>query len=301
MHCFLSSELQPESTLNIEVVYDGKVQSLEHVVITAGLYFDDISEDLDLIDYYELYYYINEYFYDYDYNITDYSGYYDYSFSGFSGFGSGFADLLQSGSRGDIQLELTSPDGTKSIVLPYRDYDLLPAGYYNWPFMSVHFWGEDPNGRWVLTVRYRGVNGTVSLNNLTATFHGTYDIPEAVSQIPDECHQACARGCSAAGSQFCDACAVGYIRDAATLKCIDPDKCPTDYAIRNGYCYDSRAPEPLCTPSTLPPEEPDAAIEPLCTPSTLPPEEPDAAISTTEAASCLVMAITFNLSVFGRF
>ena len=28
--------------------------------------------------------------------------------------------------RGDIQIELLSPSGTKSILLHYRDYDLVP-------------------------------------------------------------------------------------------------------------------------------------------------------------------------------
>ena len=45
--------------------------------------------------------------------------------------------------RGNIKVELTSPHGTKSVLLPNRDYDFInEEGYDNWPFMSVHYWGR---------------------------------------------------------------------------------------------------------------------------------------------------------------
>ena len=37
--------------------------------------------------------------------------------------------------RGDIKIELTSPQGTNSVLLPYRDYDFVnDEGYDDWPF-----------------------------------------------------------------------------------------------------------------------------------------------------------------------
>lgn len=54
--------------------------------------------------------------------------------------------------RGNIQAELTSPSGTISIILPYRTPDILTEPISSFPFSSVHFWGEDPNGEWNLTV-----------------------------------------------------------------------------------------------------------------------------------------------------
>ena len=64
------------------------------------------------------------------------------------------ATLTTDGSRGDMQLELTSPSGSQSILLHYRSFDTLSTTYTDWPFMSVHFWGEDPSGQWTLTLRY---------------------------------------------------------------------------------------------------------------------------------------------------
>ena len=87
--------------------------------------------------------------------------------------------------RGDIKIELTSPQGTKSILLPYRNYDFISAeGYDDWPFMSVHFWGENPIGTWTLKITYKSGSGYVSMSGLSMTLHGTATIPTAISSIP---------------------------------------------------------------------------------------------------------------------
>ena len=39
-------------------------------------------------------------------------------------------------------------DDDKNHSCSERDFDFI-----NWPFMSVHFWGENPNGEWKLKVR----------------------------------------------------------------------------------------------------------------------------------------------------
>ncbi|VDM32585.1 unnamed protein product [Hydatigera taeniaeformis] len=59
---------------------------------------------------------------------------------------------LTSECRGEVELWLTSPMGTKSKLLSKRPFDLDVAGFHAWPFMSVHFWGEKANGTWTLTV-----------------------------------------------------------------------------------------------------------------------------------------------------
>eukprot|EP00118_Oscarella_pearsei_P003550 m.14742 g.14742 ORF g.14742 m.14742 type:complete len:772 (+) comp25958_c0_seq1:2639-4954(+) len=59
-------------------------------------------------------------------------------------------------SRGDIQITLISPMGTKSVLLPYRPRDKSGAGFIRWTFMSVHHWGENPAGEWTLEVRDKG-------------------------------------------------------------------------------------------------------------------------------------------------
>ena len=145
-------------------------------------------------------------------------------------------------NRGDIQLELTSPMGTTSIILPFRDRDSWPGEYNNWPFMSVHFWGEDPVGQWELTVRNRG-SGLIDITNVEFTFYGTETTPAVISRIPAQCDDACARGCAAAGAGFCDACR--QFRDAETLECVD--SCPDDLTERSRYCYNGNVPEDLTT------------------------------------------------------
>ena len=76
--------------------------------------------------------------------------------------------------RGDIKIELTSPQGTKSVLLPYRNYDFVNAeGYDDWPFMSVHFWGENPIGTWTLKITYKSTSGYVSMSGLSMTLYGT--------------------------------------------------------------------------------------------------------------------------------
>lgn len=42
----------------------------------------------------------------------------------------------------------------------FRSHDVSRAGFNNWPFMSVHTWGEAPHGHWQLEIfnegRYMG-------------------------------------------------------------------------------------------------------------------------------------------------
>ncbi len=152
------------------------------------------------------------------------------------------ATISTSFKRGDIRLELTSPYGTLSVLMDYRDKDSSPGVFSDWPFMSVHYWGEDPRGTWTLRVRFRGVSGSASVSGVSVTLYGTSEVPEAVSNIPSQCDAACARGCSGPGPEFCDACV--NLRNADTLECID--QCPLEYTERNGYCYDPSIPEPIC-------------------------------------------------------
>ena len=142
--------------------------------------------------------------------------------------------------RGDIKIELTSPQGTKSVLLPYRDYDFInEEGYDNWPFMSVHYWGENPLGTWTLTVIYRSVAGYVHMSGHNITFYGVSSTPTAVSTIPQHCHPYCAGGCSAGGPNNCDSC--NNFRVASTLECVD--ECPSGTVVYKSYCV-SRSPAP---------------------------------------------------------
>ncbi len=54
--------------------------------------------------------------------------------------------------RGNIGIRLISPSGTPSQLLSTRPKDHTGEGLEEWPFMTVHNWGENPSGKWVLEV-----------------------------------------------------------------------------------------------------------------------------------------------------
>ena len=75
--------------------------------------------------------------------------------------------------RGDIEVQLISPDGTVSTLLPYRKYDYInDVGYSNWPFMTVHHWGEDPVGVWQVKVYFKSTSGEVDIRIDAVDFYG---------------------------------------------------------------------------------------------------------------------------------
>uniref|UniRef100_A0A8C8Z2F2 Proprotein convertase subtilisin/kexin type 6 n=1 Tax=Prolemur simus TaxID=1328070 RepID=A0A8C8Z2F2_PROSS len=55
--------------------------------------------------------------------------------------------------RGDLQIYLISPSGTKSQLLAKRLLDLSNEGFTNWEFMTVHCWGEKAEGEWTLEIQ----------------------------------------------------------------------------------------------------------------------------------------------------
>ena len=138
-----------------------------------------------------------------------------------------------SGERGDIKIELTSPSETVSTLLGHRDGDSSNGGYFDWSFMSVMFWGENPTGEWVLTVSTRSSQTVIDINDVDFIFYGVSSTPESVANIPNICHPDCRRGCAQEGSEFCDACV--NLRNAHTFECLGT--CPPGYTEYNGYCY----------------------------------------------------------------
>ena len=235
------------SEFNVTFTYDGSISFLEHVVVKTTLYPTFPSTE-DEENFFQL--------------IQNYDG----------GNPFGVLDLILSNTtapkRGDIQVEMLSPMGTLSILLPYRYSDITPTksiytvfsalndsqaldevlpqvvaddfigdGYIDWPFMSVHYWGEDPRGEWTLTFRYRGDYNLGAFEDLSVTLYGTDEIPEAVRNS-SECHHLCEGGCARSdSSEFCHSCIEGTLRNAETLECIND--CPFGFEELNGYCYNS--------------------------------------------------------------
>uniref|UniRef100_A0A8C2YIS2 Proprotein convertase subtilisin/kexin type 5 n=1 Tax=Chinchilla lanigera TaxID=34839 RepID=A0A8C2YIS2_CHILA len=54
--------------------------------------------------------------------------------------------------RGDLAIYLTSPSGTRSQLLANRLFDHSMEGFKNWEFMTIHCWGEQAAGDWILEV-----------------------------------------------------------------------------------------------------------------------------------------------------
>ena len=129
--------------------------------------------------------------------------------------------------RGDVKIELTSPAGTRSTLLPHRDYDFINTeGYTNWPFMSLHFWGENPAGTWTLQTSFRASSGSVFLTNVTLTGFGVSG-GESGNSNRGVCEN-CLRGCGT----VCDVCS--ELRLNYSLACVST--CPNATTEYNRYC-----------------------------------------------------------------
>lgn len=78
--------------------------------------------------------------------------------------------------RGNLRILLTSPSGTTSTLLFERPRDVVKSNFDDWPFMSVHFWGEKAEGRWTLQIINGGkrrVNQAGMLQKWQLIFYGT--------------------------------------------------------------------------------------------------------------------------------
>lgn len=60
--------------------------------------------------------------------------------------------------------EAISHNVHRSTLLPPRQRDSNQSGFHDWPFLTVHTWGEDPRGTWTLIIENVGSSGN----------HGTY-------------------------------------------------------------------------------------------------------------------------------
>lgn len=82
--------------------------------------------------------------------------------------------------RGSLKITLISPSGTKSDLLLPRMRDTIDDSFNNWPFLSVHFWGEHPVGKWTLRITNteRDEDNNGYLLNWALVFYGTQEKPD---------------------------------------------------------------------------------------------------------------------------
>lgn len=72
---------------------------------------------------------------------------------------------------GDLQIELTSPSGTTSVLAGQGD--IRTNGRMAWTYMSVRHWGELARGTWTLNVRDLASQDTGVLHSWKLILHGT--------------------------------------------------------------------------------------------------------------------------------
>jgi len=87
--------------------------------------------------------------------------------------------------RGNLMMVLTSPSGTRSTLLFPRPRDTLGQRFDQWPFLSVHFWGEQAAGKWTLELVNMGGDRPVHagqgvLHTWQMIWYGTEDNPVRV-------------------------------------------------------------------------------------------------------------------------
>ncbi len=85
--------------------------------------------------------------------------------------------------RGDLEIVLTSPDGTESILAEQR-FD-SEDNYDNWVFTSARHWGESSQGEWTLSVSDEAAADIGIWNSWQLNFYGTENIPQAFNPIND--------------------------------------------------------------------------------------------------------------------
>ncbi|XP_076102317.1 furin-like protease kpc-1 isoform X3 [Mytilus galloprovincialis] len=83
---------------------------------------------------------------------------------------------LTASRRGEIQIFLISPMGTRSTLLARRAHDNSREGFNNWAFMTTHSWGETAKGTWILEIE----NGASSsqLKQWSLVMRGTLTHPQ---------------------------------------------------------------------------------------------------------------------------
>uniref|UniRef100_A0A4W6CZT6 Proprotein convertase subtilisin/kexin type 6 n=1 Tax=Lates calcarifer TaxID=8187 RepID=A0A4W6CZT6_LATCA len=126
--------------------------------------------------------------------------------------------------RGDLEINVISPSGTKSQLLAKRLFDNSNEGFRDWEFMTVHFWGERAQGTWTLEIidspsKPRNPEVLGNLKQWTLILYGTSQnpyqpyrtqhsrsrmleipTPEELLEEPDECGD---QGCDGPDADHC--------------------------------------------------------------------------------------------------
>ncbi|KAM3936787.1 proprotein convertase subtilisin/kexin type 4 [Leptodactylus fuscus] len=132
--------------------------------------------------------------------------------------------------RGDLEIYLISPMGTRSILVALRPYDTSSVGYENWSFMSTHTWDENPQGIWTLELVNKGdKRNTGLLYSFVLILYGTNEdlmarkirspiLTECVSRNPNGVCLECEPSFYTFGSLCISYCPPKYYKDVQKVK-----------------------------------------------------------------------------------
>ena len=71
---------------------------------------------------------------------------------------------LTAARRGDLEIYLTSPGGTRSMLLASRPRDVSTDGFNSWAFMTTHSWGEPAAGTWLLEINNGATSAGITIS-----------------------------------------------------------------------------------------------------------------------------------------
>nr|CAD7439909.1 unnamed protein product [Timema bartmani] len=90
--------------------------------------------------------------------------------------------------RGNLKILLTSPMGMTSTLLFERPRDVVSSNFDDWPFLSVHYWGEKAEGRWTLQIINSGSRRVSQPGNpFMCVGLGAKPTVESVNQVTLSC------------------------------------------------------------------------------------------------------------------
>lgn len=128
--------------------------------------------------------------------------------------------------RGSLKISLVSPSGTMTHLLFPRPRDVDDSTFSNWPFLSVHFWGEPAIGTWKLIIQNDSrstARSTGKLISWSLTFYGTYDRPVSYHMSSNESIRYSPR--SAASQKTSECAANNTFLSLDGTRCFD--SCPS--------------------------------------------------------------------------
>lgn len=116
-------------------------------------------------------------------------------------------DIEKPKQRGELEIILTSPSGTRSDILRPRRRDVGKGeGFRNWAFLTVFHWDENPTGKWTLEVKDHSLSYG-KLNKWSLRFYGTCSTDILSVNETEICDKECKRNCPKPFSDVCIGCA----------------------------------------------------------------------------------------------